>query len=204
MDLAAVPAQYLVHVTGDNRYKLYVNEGLVSMGPAKGDALHWNYETVDLAPYLHAGSNVITALVYHEGRNKPDSQISVRAGFLLQGEGESAGLYTDKSWLCIQDPAYSPVTAIVSGYYVAGPGEKVDMNLTIADWNKADADVSAWKPAAEGPSGKPMDVCGTQDFDDHMLRPSTLPQMERTPFALGQSFKSCLIIRYLPMRISIS
>ena len=188
VDLPAVPARFLVHVTGDNRYKLFVNEALVSMGPAKGDALHWNYETVDLAPYLRAGGNVIAALVYHEGRNKPDSQISVRAGFLLQGEGESAGLYTDKSWLCIQDPAYSPVTAIVSGYYVAGPGEKVDMNLTIADWNKADADVSAWKPAAEGPVGKPMDVCEAQDFDDHMLRPSTLPQMERTPFELGQGF----------------
>ena len=55
VDLAAVPARYLVHVTGDNRYKLYVNEKLVSMGPAKGDALHWNYETVDLAPYLNGG-----------------------------------------------------------------------------------------------------------------------------------------------------
>ena len=188
VDLSAVPARYLVHVTGDNRYKLFVNEALVSMGPAKGDALHWNYETVDLAPYLHAGGNVIAALVYHEGRNKPDSQISVRAGFLLQGEGESADIYTDKSWLCIQDPAYSPVTAIVSGYYVAGPGEKVDMNLTIADWNRGDADLSAWKPAAEGPVGKPMNVCEVQDFDDHMLRPSTLPQMERTPFEIGRGF----------------
>ena len=188
VDLPAVPTRYLVHVTGDNRYKLYVNEVLASMGPAKGDALHWNYETVDLAPYLHAGNNVIAALVYHEGRNKPDSQISVRTGFLLQGEGESASLYTDKRWICIQDPAYSPVPAIVSGYYVAGPGEMVDMNLTIADWNKADADVSAWKTATEGPSGKPMGVCEVQDFDDHMLRPSTLPQMERTPFVIGQGF----------------
>ena len=188
VDLPTVPTRYLVHVTGDNRYKLYVNEVLASMGPAKGDALHWNYETVDLAPYLHAGNNVIAALVYHEGRNKPDSQISVRTGFLLQGEGESASLYTDKRWICIQDPAYSPVPAIVSGYYVAGPGEMVDMNLTIADWNKADADVSAWKTAAEGPSGKPMGVCEVQDFDDHMLRPSTLPQMERTPFVIGQGF----------------
>lgn len=36
--LSAVPSDYVVHVSGDNRYKLYVNDSLVSMGPAKGDA----------------------------------------------------------------------------------------------------------------------------------------------------------------------
>ena len=189
VNLPAVPGRYLVHVTGDNRYKLYVNEQLVSMGPAKGDNQHWNYETVDLAPYLNGGRNVIAALVYNEGPSHPDSQISVANGFLLQGEAESAGLFTDKSWKCIQDPAYSPVTAIVKGYYVAGPGEKVDMNETLSDWNKADADLSAWKDAREGPAGKPMNALDIQDFDYHLLRPSTLPQMERTPFPLGQAFK---------------
>lgn len=188
VDLAAVPARYLVHVTGDNRYKLYVNEKLVSMGPAKGDALHWNYETVDLAPYLNGGRNVIAALVYNEGAKRPDSQISVRTGFLLQGEAESADLFTDKSWLCIQDPSYSPINPIVVGYYVGGPGEKVDLRCSIADWNKADADLSAWKEAQEGPAGKTAGVMGMQNFDDHMLRPSTLPQMERTPFRLGEGF----------------
>ncbi len=189
VDLAAVPARYLVHVTGDNRYKLYVNKVLVSMGPAKGDAGHWNYETVDLAPYLNAGRNVVAALVYNEGHRRPDSQISVKTGFLLQGEAESAGLFSDKSWLCIQDPAYSPVTAIVIGYYVAGPGEKVDMNLTVPDWNKAGADLSAWVPAQEGGAGDPKDVCSPDhSAEAHSLVPSTLPQMERTPFTLGQAF----------------
>ena len=189
VNLPAVPARYLMHVTGDNRYKLYVNEQLVSMGPAKGDNLHWNYETVDLAPYLNGGRNVIAALVYNEGPSHPDSQISAATGFLLQGEAESAGLFTDKGWKCVQDPAYSPVTPIVKGYYVAGPGEQVDMNCTLSDWNKDDADLSAWMDAREGPAGKPVDVLDLQDFDYHLLRPSTLPQMERTPFALGQSFK---------------
>lgn len=188
VNLPAVPARFLVHVTGDNRYKLYVNEQLVSMGPAKGDNTHWNYETVDLAPYLNGGDNVIAALVYNEGHRRPDSQISVASGFLLQGEAESAGLYTDKSWKCIQDPAYSPVSAIVVGYYVAGPGEQVDMNATIPGWNKAGADLSAWKDAKEGPAGLPMNALDRQDFDHHLLRPSTLPQMERTPFTIGQSF----------------
>ena len=188
LDLASVPVRYVVHVTGDNRYKLYVNEQLVSLGPAKGDATHWNYETVDLAPYLRGGKNVIAALVYHEGPTKPDSQITVEAGFLLQGEGESAGLFTDKTWKCIQDPSYSPLTPIVNGYYVAGPGERIDMNAAIPDWKKADADLSAWVPAREDGEGEPMNVLNSEQTAAHKLRPSTLPQMERTPFALGEAF----------------
>ena len=121
VDLAAVPADYVVHVTGDNRYKLFVNGTLVSLGPAKGDVTHWRYETVDLAPYLKAGRNAIAALVYHEGSRKPDSQISLETGFLLQGEGNARDLWTDKSWKCMKDNAYSPVHPIVVGYYVAGP-----------------------------------------------------------------------------------
>ena len=89
LNLDSVPAKFTVHVTGDNRYKLYVNEALVSLGPARGDARHWNYETVDLAPYLKAGNNIVAALVYHEGPQKTESNVSVSTGFLLQGVDEA-------------------------------------------------------------------------------------------------------------------
>ena len=183
--LDAVPADYVVHVTGDNRYKFYVNGTLVSLGPAKGDATHWNYETVDLAPYLHAGTNVLAALVYHEGEQKPDSQVSVAAGFLLQGEGNAAELKTDRSWKCIQDPSYSPLKPVVSGYYVAGPGEEIDMAAHLSDWRKAEYSVEDWKDARQGPAGEPKNVMSNNQGEGHNLRPSTLPQMERTPQRLA-------------------
>ena len=186
VDLAAVPADYVVHVTGDNRYKLYVNGTLVSLGPAKGDVTHWRYETVDLAPYLKAGKNAVAALVYHEGHQKPDSQLSLEAGFLLQGEGHARDLWTDKSWKCMKDDAYSPVHPIVVGYYVAGPGEKVDLAVTLQDWMTGS--LEGWPDALEGPAGKPADVLDVGDFDGHLLVPSPLPQMERTPFKLGDAF----------------
>ena len=181
LDLAAVPSNYTVHVTGDNRYKLYVNGTLVSLGPARNDATHWNYETVNLSPYLKAGKNVIGAIVYHEGREKPDSQITVSVGFLLQGEGEAKMLFTDDSWKCIQDPAYKPLRVVVLGYYVAGPGEDIDMNLAIQDWNSPDADLSSWVTPTLGPAGEPKDFNGSNQGDGHNLRASTLPQMELTP-----------------------
>ncbi|HVV54760.1 MAG TPA: hypothetical protein VHC47_05530, partial [Mucilaginibacter sp.] len=64
IDLPGKPSSYKVHVSGDNRYKLFVNDSLVSIGPARGDLYYWNYETVDLAPYLTAGKNVISAIVF--------------------------------------------------------------------------------------------------------------------------------------------
>ena len=180
IDLPSVPSSYPVHVTGDNRYKLYVNGTLVSLGPARSDATHWNYETVDLSPYLKAGKNVIGAIVYHEGPQKPDSQITVSVGFLLQGEGEAKMLFTDNTWKCIQDPAYKPLRIIVPGYYVAGPGEDIDMNLMISDWDSPDADLSSWVTPRVGQAGEPKDFNGSNQGDGHNLRASTLPQMERT------------------------
>jgi len=190
VDLAAVPADYVVHVTGDNRYKLYVNGTLVSLGPAKGDATHWNYETVDLAPYLKAGQNVIAALVYHEGPQKPDSQISVSTGFLLQGEGNAKALYTDRTWKCLKESAYSPERVNVSGYYVAGPGEKVDMSAKLEGWNTAAVSTDGWADARQGAAGEPKNVMSSGQGDGHNLVPSMLPQMELTPQRLSSVRKA--------------
>jgi len=51
VDLAGVPAKFIVHVSGDNRYRLFVNGKAVCSGPARGDLANWNFETVDLAPF---------------------------------------------------------------------------------------------------------------------------------------------------------
>ncbi len=190
VDLPAVPADYVVHVTGDNRYKLYVNGTLVSLGPAKGDATHWNYETVDLVPYLKPGTNVIAALVFHEGPQKPDSQISVSTGFLLQGEGNAKGLYTDRTWKCWQDKAYSPERVNVSGYYVAGPGEKVDMSAKLEGWNTTAVSTENWQNARQGQAGEPKNVMSSGQGDGHNLIPSMLPQMELTPQRLASVRKA--------------
>src|ERR1700687_1123561 len=53
--LTTKPDSFIIHVSGDNRYKLFVNEKLVSLGPARGDLEHWNFETLDISPFLHAG-----------------------------------------------------------------------------------------------------------------------------------------------------
>src|ERR1700754_2309959 len=67
IDLDKVPDSFVINVSADNRYKLFVNEKQVSLGPARGDLDHWNFTVLNIAPYLHAGRNVIAAQVWNEG-----------------------------------------------------------------------------------------------------------------------------------------
>ena len=77
LDLAAEPEHFPVLVSADNRYKLFVNGVQVSLGPARCDIEHWNYETVDLAPHLHPGANVVAAMVWNEGPGRAEAQFSL-------------------------------------------------------------------------------------------------------------------------------
>ena len=77
IELPNTPASFVVHVSADNRYKLFVNGNLVSLGPARGDLTHWNYETVDIASSLQQGKNIIAAKVWNEGEWRPEAQITL-------------------------------------------------------------------------------------------------------------------------------
>lgn len=179
IDLKTVPSAFIVHVSADNRYKLYINEKLVSTGPARGDMYYWNFETIDIASYLTSGLNIIAAKVWNEGNLRPEAQISWQTGFILQGNtGEEAAVNTNNSWKCIRDTSYRPLTTNeIIGYYVAGPGELVDMRKNMKGWKRLAFNDSTWKQAqnAYWMGGSPK---GLQDAFGWMLVPSSIPQME--------------------------
>ncbi|HEX7584991.1 MAG TPA: hypothetical protein VF373_09905 [Prolixibacteraceae bacterium] len=54
-ELPAKPEKFVIHLSADNHYRLFVNGKYILRGPARGDLSHWFYETVDLAEYLQAG-----------------------------------------------------------------------------------------------------------------------------------------------------
>ena len=180
VDLNAKPSKFVVYVSGDTRYKLYVNGELASLGPARNDSKHWNYETVDLAPYLKAGKNVFAAQVWNEGNFTPVPNATMHSGFLMMGEGDAKVVNTDETWKAIQDQSYTPIRQQVPGYYALGAGEQIDMSKTIANWKEADADLSQWQDAKPYELGTPHDTnSGTGVYTGHMLVPSSLPQVER-------------------------
>src|SRR5262245_61976719 len=61
--LPSAPGRFLVHVSADNRFVLHVNGARAGAGPARGDVEHWRYQTLDLAPLLKAGRNLVAATV---------------------------------------------------------------------------------------------------------------------------------------------
>jgi hypothetical protein len=178
-ELASKPASFIVHVSGDNRYKLYVNETLVSLGPARGDLYFWNFETVDIARYLQQGKNTIAALVWNEGKWKPEAQITYVTGFILQGNSPAEEVInTNNSWKGIRDSSYSPLEVTGPGYYVAGPGELINMQKNIQAWLQVNYNDSQWYNA--NTIGKGITKKSARDSRGWMLVPSPIPQMELT------------------------
>src|ERR1041384_4691852 len=127
LDLPARPDHFVLHVSADNRYRLYVNGISVASGPQRSDVAHWRYETVDIAPQLHAGRNLLAAVIWNWGAARPVAQHSHRTAFLLQGDGarEAALVNTGPGWRLLVDSAYAPIVitnATAAGYYAAAPG----------------------------------------------------------------------------------
>lgn len=157
-ELETVPERFIVHVTADNRYKLFANGHFVSLGPARGDILNWNFETVDLAPYLKPGRNVLAAVVWNFAGLKPEAQISYgRTGFLLQGNGTAESVVnTNNTWLCTRNEAYTPIRkGLLNFYFVVGPCERIDAAKYPWGWEEPDYDDSGWKQAQINGGGVP-------------------------------------------------
>jgi hypothetical protein len=172
-EIAGKPASFPVKVSADNRYKLYVNGQLVSLGPARGDLHYWNYEQVDLAPYLKSGKNILAALVWNESDYSNEAQMTNRTGFILQGANKEAAVCnTDDSWRCIKDEAYRPLRY----YFIAGPGIFMDMHKLIKGWKDPGFDDSSWPKGQKVGNGNPK---GSSD-GGWMLVPSIIPEMELT------------------------
>jgi alpha-L-rhamnosidase len=191
-ELTSIPKAFPIYVSGDNRYKLFVNEKMVSLGPARGDLAHWNYETIDLAPFLKAGQNIIAAQVWNEAELLPEGHLSLRTAFILQGAAaESQVLNSNESWRCIQDYSYSPIPVLMQTYYVAGPGERINMAAHPKDWEKVYFQDNNWKPALPLFAGFPKQVKGQFGMiSNWLLIPSSLPQMELTQQRLLQVRKA--------------
>jgi hypothetical protein len=180
--LADKPASFVVRVSADNRYRLFVNGTSVSVGPARGDLLHWRYEMVDLAPYLHVGRNVLAAVVWNWGELRPGAQISRRTGFLVQADSAAeAAVDSGPSWKVYWDRAYRFLSAQgeVRGYYAAAPGESVDASLYPWGWEQPGYDDSGWRDAAEISGGAlPAGASPYGEAAEWQLVPRPIPAPE--------------------------
>jgi alpha-L-rhamnosidase len=179
-DLPAKPQEFIIHISADNRYRLFVNGNPVCFGPARGDLVHWFYESVDIAPLLKQGKNILAVLVWNAGELKPWAQISIKTGLIVQGNSKREEIInTGSSWKVIKDPAYSPAPASsreTSGQFVVvGPCDKVDAKLFPWGWEKPDFSDSNWLTPRILDIGHPYGV-GTDI--SWVLTPRRIPALE--------------------------
>jgi alpha-L-rhamnosidase len=178
-DLAQKPNSFIINVSGDNRYRVFVNGNYVGAGPARGDLMHWNFETYDISQYLQQGKNTIAAVVWNFGKDMPIAQMSNKTGFILQGNSSAEDLVnTNKTWKVTQNNAYKALPVDGSklwSYIVVGCGEDVDASKYPFGWEKTDFDDKNWTIAQTLEIGHPS---GTGSGAEWHLTPRTIPQME--------------------------
>lgn len=193
-ELDSMPEVFIIHVTADNRYRLYVNGEYVGFGPQQSDIRHWRYETYDIAPLLVAGKNVIAAEVINYGDVRPYGIITHRTGFLLQGHTEHEHIVNseDRSWKSYYNRSYHPrlvnwmyAVDISGGFYASSPGDSLVAANYPWGWQASGFDDVGWEKAVWLQSA---------DFQrgsfGWILEPRNVPVQRREKTGIGRIVRS--------------
>jgi hypothetical protein len=180
-ELKEQPKEFIINISADNRYRLFVNGKAVCFGPARADLEHWSYESIDIAPFLKVGKNLLAAEVWNFGDLKPWAQFSIKTAFIVQGNSPLEEIVnTDSSWKVIKDQAYSPAPASskeTSGQFVVvGPCDRVDAALYPWGWETPGYDDHSWLTPRTLDAAHPRGVGTDINWE---LTPRTIPLMEQ-------------------------
>jgi len=190
IQLPQKPEHFLVDVSADNEFILYVNQQRAGSGPSHSDLAHWRYETYDLAALLHAGENILAATLWNFGTHAAIRQMSDRVGFLVHGEGPSERIAdTDLTWEVKQEKAIETIRPKMENqYYAAEPGQRLDGAKFDWAWSsgsgRSDSRSDSWtKPVSLGRAA----LRGTTDAPNNwQLTADSLPAMQFTETAAGR------------------
>ena len=174
-NISEKPSEFIIHVSGDNRYRLFINGNEVCNGPARGDLANWRFESIDIAKYLKTGENVLSSVVWNFGVYKPLAQISNKTAFIVQGNDSiEARVNTNNTWKIYKNEAYIPPVS-KSSRTVVGLGVNVDGNKYPYGWEQINYNDNEWKQPIHLGNGIPR---GKFTFWDWSLVPRNIPFME--------------------------
>ncbi len=179
-DLDKAPSEFIIHISADNRYRLFVNGQAVCSGPSRGDLMHWRFESINISAYLRSGKNVIAAEVWNFADKKPWAQISLKTAFIVQGNSKVEEIVNTSSlWKVTKNHAYRPAGAdsktTEGQFVVVGPCDDVDGSEYPWNWEKTEFDDSAWKNSREIDKGRPKEAGTGIDWG---LEPRSIPLLE--------------------------
>ena len=163
LTLNAVPSSLPVKVSADQRYVLYVNGRRIAAGPSRGDLQHWRVATIDLAPHLKRGANVVAAEVWSDGKIAPLAQITAGTTAFYAAAvdpAQAALINSGPQWQVRVDGSRTVssatpqmIRALGPTYYVAGNPETIDASLQAADWKLVGSRASGWQTPVSATTG---------------------------------------------------
>lgn len=188
LQLEEVPEELRLQVTADSRYILCINGHIVSRGPARSNTMVKFYDTVDIAPYLQAGRNVLTIDAVHYAGDAHEANeftagptsipTSARGGVLVDGD---CRFCTNDSYRCLRLDAYQFKQAEVAEYL--GYFEQVDGRLYPFGWRDLAYDDSGWEHAVERIAHVPYTRGGLANVWQTEPRPIPIPYEREEQFA---------------------
>ena len=107
-----------LRITADGQYRLIVNDEWVNDGPCRSWPEHFQYDQLDLAPYLVDGNNDILVIARHWSDGNFHT-VPRQAGLLVQMDllmagGHSRSIVSDSSWQVAEAKAWLVETPNVS------------------------------------------------------------------------------------------
>jgi len=145
-----------IYISADDYYKLYVNGNFVAQGPAPAYHFRYNYNEIDITPYLCEGENLIAVHTLYQGLiNRVWQSGDLRHGLICDIEIDDVTvLSSDESFLVAEHSGYEEIG--VCGYDTQFL-EKYDSRAKEVGFERPDFDDSYWESAS------------VALFDDHAL-----------------------------------
>lgn len=182
VELTETPQEAGIEISADTRYKLYINNNLVEVGPSKGDKSIWFKDHLDITRYLKKGINILAVTVLRYPENPMDGNHGMfrtaTPGLYVKGKittavAQEISLDADDSWRCKinknvsfirEEERFAPLII----------HENASGNAEIFGWKTSEYDDSEWEFA------KPyINVEIHQAVSPGNLRERTIPYMYR-------------------------
>lgn len=145
--VTALTNQLILSITADVGCRIYINGSFVAQDPANigndyNDGVapkHWFYNTHNVQPYLHVGTNTIAVEVYSHSREIAETSSGQGLFICDLDDGLHKNiLATDSTWKCTVDTAFT----------VMGGNYSYNENRAIPNWSNPGFDDAGWAYAA--------------------------------------------------------
>ncbi len=198
--LEDVPEEFVIHISADNRYQFFVNGELLGRGPARGDLLHYRFESYNIADLLQSGENVLAAVVWNFAEDAPVAQHTFRTGLIVQGNTKAEAIVNTnpEQWHVYHNQAYSPLTQedfTVYGYYASGACDRVNGSQYPWGWETLNYSSNGeWVAPSARVVGRPYGFRYGYGDGAINLYPRNIPMLEEKTERLAEVERSSVAV----------